>query len=234
MMSPDELLYHSLCSIQGEFINLRASMEEQRTIKAEYVLRSLVKIDSELETWASCLPVSWAYSTLPCIPGENFYSTTFYMHSNYRNATIWNEYCTTRLLVNDLLLNSLDHCLLTRSKCEERIFHTLQRVCNDVCANAPYFLGRVKGLPMFDRSLGGYYFLWSLFICACMPRISDYQRSWATKQLKIIGHEMGINLALLLADLMEKKPHLVHGGGSGANLPKLVLYDHVPKILFSG
>jgi hypothetical protein len=214
-MSPDEILYDQLSTIIIRFASFQASLKDEYLINTDTSLNSLLHIDSELTMWESCLPASWAYSTVRCNPDNKFYGTAYYIYPSYWNATVWREYFTIRMLVSDLLLASLGNILsspvgsnntTTHYRTHQcNTLHTLQQVCTDVCASTPYFLGHSNDSPMFNRSLGGYHFLWPLFVCACMSSISDSQRLWAAEQLESIGRDMGIHLAHLLAGRINKK-----------------------------
>jgi hypothetical protein len=240
MMSPDEIRYDQLSSIISRFANLRASLGNEHSTDMDNTLNLLFHIDSELTTWESSLPASWAYRTIPCSSDEKFYGTAYYIYPSYWNATVWREYCTIRMLVSDLLLTFLGNDLSfpidnnsTKYRTHHRnTVHTLQKVCTDVCASAPYFLGRVNDSPMLNRSLGGYHFLWTVFVCACMPSISNSQKLWAIRQLESIGHDMGVHLALLLADHMRSKAKLIQLGQS-KSLENLALYEYILKSLFT-
>lgn len=213
-MSPEELLYSKLSEVLMNLVNLRTLKEQNPTpAGAEHILHSLIDINDELEIWPSRLyAATRPYYIIPCTPDNCFYGNWHYFYPSYRDATIWNEYFTVRILAADLLVESLDHKLSSLAG-EDRFIYwqfrskaldTLHKGCDNVCASAPYFLGRVKHSPISPRSLGAYYFQWSLYTCARSAWISDDQRSWATGLLKSIGHDMGIGLALVLVGVLEK------------------------------
>jgi hypothetical protein len=240
-MSPDEMLYDQLSTFITRFANLRASLEDGN-VDADATLTSLLHFDSELASWESSLPPSWACRAVPCGPDDKFYGTVYYVYPSYWNATVWGEYCAIRILVSDLLLTYLDQAIsfsIDGDSTKYRTYHcntlrTLQKVCTDVCASAPYFLGRVNESPMLNLSLGGYHVLYSLLVCACVSQIPDSQRLWATNQLESIGRDMGIHLAFLLSDLMRNKAYLTHHGHNSAKLVEnLAWYEHIRKGIFT-
>ena len=200
-------------------------------------MTSLLHIDNELTAWESNLPSNWHYRVVLCSPDEKFYGTSYYIYLSYWNATVWREYFTIRMILTSLentLSLSIDSNNTEFRRHHHYTLHIHQKVCTDVCASAPYFLGRVNDAPVLNRSLGGYHFLWIVFVCACMPLISNSQRLWAIEQLEKIGHSLWIRLALLLTDIMRSRGSLIYRENSSAkSLQNLALYKYILSNLFT-
>lgn len=173
-MSPNEYIYDQLATLTVRFINLQASLHHGHPIKD--TLASLLRLDNDLSAWISDLPASWHYKQIPCRPDDNFYGGSCHIHPSYWTAAVWAEYCTIRVLVCDLSLTLLDKILpmatydesLSFGRQQRILVRTVRSICTDICDSVPFFLGRVSDSPTVNSSLGGYYFICSLFICAYM------------------------------------------------------------------
>jgi hypothetical protein len=205
-MMPDQLLATKLGDIIIRLANFRASMASKGRFNSGYSVPVLLKLDSDLETWAFNLPSSWRYELHIRNPRGDLYTPYYHKYPGFSIATVWNQYRIARCIVNDILLTYLDSSLsensaLTQIECGDQIKETILNVCTDICASVPYFLCQMDENDPPKPGVGALEVMWALFNCASTQCLPDEQRCWAIKQLYNIGHGMGIPQALKLADL---------------------------------
>lgn len=58
------------------------------------------------------------------------------------------------------------------------------------------------------RSSGGYFLLWPLFVAGSMDITTDSMRLWVVQNLRSVGHSMGIQQALVLAEVLQMKEEI--------------------------
>src|SRR6201999_1455138 len=89
---------------------------------------------------------------------------------------------------------------------------TIRKLCTDICASVPFFLGQLNQNDPPRPRVGAFEVMWALFVCARMPCIPEEQRLWIIVQLERIGHEMAVRQALPLANLIRSKANLHRSG----------------------
>ena len=112
-------------------------------------------IDKALESWNEHFPSTWSYQrhTLPepqhPWPEDGFYSPVVYSYSNPAYAAAWNQYHTTRMLINSTRSKILQ---ISRPSSHNFAYHEqrleclskLNTIANDLASSVPFCLQRIK------------------------------------------------------------------------------------------
>jgi hypothetical protein len=220
-MTPDELLSTELGDIMIRLANFRAAMATKGSFGSRQCVLILLQMDRDLEKWHLALPSSWMPEIHACIPRDSFYAVFYHKYQGFSIASAWNEYRIARCLVNDLLLSYLDSSRSANQACDPSVSlkqcdeaqETVRKLCTDICASVPYFLGQLNQNDPPRPGVGAHEVMWALFVCARMPCVHEEQRVWVILQLDKIGHEMAVRQALPLANLIRSKANLHRSGG---------------------
>jgi hypothetical protein len=207
-MTADEQLATDLGDIVTRLANFRAVVLGDSPSNSEQVVPMLVQIDSDLESWARALPFTWRFQVEQCISRDEFYLHCHHKYSGFTIATVWNQYRIARCLANDLLLTCLASSCPATPDCDPILWmeksdqarELIQEFCTDICVSVSYFLRQVNQARLPKPGVGALEIMWALFVCARMIDIPDQQRAWAIRHLEIIGQQLGVHQALLLAN----------------------------------
>jgi hypothetical protein len=136
------------------------------------------------------------------------------MYPDLRIAALWNNYRIVRLLVHEGIMSAtLRYGTPGDRERFSRSTKVLVDMANGICHSVPYHLGfqstgagtkkaaHVEEVP----SPGGYLILWPLFFSGMLTTASKEQRAWIVSKLRHIGLVMGIQLAMLMAKVLEQK-----------------------------
>lgn len=194
--------------------------EEDRTQFASQKLISTLEelsdeardLDQALEDWATRIPNDW-YSKQHEMPNSRlwptheFYSPTFYTYSSLAHAAAWNQYCATRMLVNNTRLKVLDlYPPNTDESVEDQRIDsscTLDNMANHLASSIPFCLQRIKvtqqsnspaqpasimltpnnDLKPYIASL----VVWPLSIASGLRYLDSSQQIWFRSQLARLG-----------------------------------------------
>lgn len=189
----------------------------------ERIISTALALDAEYEIWARTCPLQYIYQTITLKEKtDDVFSDHYHVYSSIWIAAIWNNYRSARILVNELILDQLNHLyqnnpessILWDDNCfyENQILtsnSTLLQLCHDICASVPYFLGynpdnggRADQLP---KSVNGNLLLWPLYTAGVTGMVSDMMRCWVSGRLQWITDVMGIRQAAPLAYCMARR-----------------------------
>jgi hypothetical protein len=74
--------------------------------------------------------------------------------------------------------------------------------------NSTHFVGTPSQIPSetpMIRAAGGYFLMWPLFLCGVMDLASRSSQRWVSRLLRYIGETMGIQQALVIAKVVERR-----------------------------
>lgn len=199
-MSSDELLTTELGDIMFRLANFRASILQGEKSNVANPLPVLLKLEADLNGWASALPPSWIYNVRPCIPQGSFFTNFYHTYSDRSVAVAWNQYRIFLCLVGDMLLEFMGSQATMRSNAQSsRVRSMVLNVCTDICSTVPYFLRQVNQSDIQRPGEGTLEVMWALYTCATMPCLPTEQKDWVIAQLDNFGNMMGIGYASKLA-----------------------------------
>ena len=199
---------------------------------SEYLIASLCGIDLEYSKFLNGCPASFIYETVTLDQrSEEVFSDHYHVYSSIWAATVWNHYRCVRILVNEVIIDQINHVLSHPeefpSSCKNMPFYEsqllasksmLQHLCHDICASVPFYLGysvnpSVRASRPPPKAISGNLLLWPLYSAVVTEMVSDVMRDWVVGRLRIIADVMGIRQAAPLAytlrlrqDVLEWEP----------------------------
>ena len=196
--------------------NLRASIKDGLFVDEAEIINSVLAVDGDLAAWVRQIKVDWAYTAVKEMDkSEDTFEGQYHIYASFVNSSMWNNYRTIRILVNECLLYCLKRLPATSSFDEDernrlrlRSRTILDQMASDICASVPYLfdIGDVSNsrspLAPARRSAGGFSLLWPLYTAASMEGARRTMSFWIIRQLEKIGHGLGIQQALALARVL--------------------------------
>ncbi|KAK9428527.1 hypothetical protein V1505DRAFT_214527 [Lipomyces doorenjongii] len=207
----------SLASIVTRFIALWESLGHQSFADSNAIVERALDIENDLKTWAMELPESWAFKTAPYSGEvERFTGCMEHDYPNRFIANIWSWYRAVRMLVNDLLVEHLPSRICTAFEYELSLadsLSTLSQLSTEICSSASYFL------QFFDRNTstfhihGAFTLLWPLKVVGSSRGSSEVLYLWAVSTLQNIWQDLGIKMALEMANqITEDRRRMIFRG----------------------
>ena len=187
---------------------------------SENVVSTCMALDGEMTGWASAFFLDHPYSTVVVRePTEEILSHHYHIYAEWWLATIWNQYRTIRILINEIIFDQLVHFErqlsdAARSNLGQAFYdqlnhakRTMNDMSRDICASVPLYLGypgQGEGdtRPM-PQAAWGNFLRWPLFVAAEPRVIPNYTRTWVMGRLNKIAQDMGIRQATILVDLLK-------------------------------
>lgn len=217
--TPEQAALTSLSELSIKYLDIRSSMSSFKDYSnSENIIPALLALDAEYTEWASRCPPQFIYTTVNLKErSDEVFSDHYHIYPSIWVAKIWNGYRCVRILVNELLVDQLNH-LFQRPKTslpvqdgntcayENQILASnsmLLQLAHDICASVPYCLGYDNALdPALrepPRAASGNLLLWPLYSAAVTGMVSPMMRDWVAGRLMLIGEVIGIKQAIALA-----------------------------------
>jgi len=210
--NPEEAASTALCEIATKFANIRSGMSAFHDYSnCDFIIASLCELDNEYTTWLNHCPVSLLYKTVTLSErSKDVFSDHYHIYSSLWTATVWNNYRCVRILINEVILDQLNHVFqhpdasllfwdnpnVYRNQALASNAMLLQ-LSHDICSSVPFFLGYHTGET--PKAVSGNLLLWPLYSAAVTGMVSDMMRIWVAGRLKIIADVLGIRQAAPLA-----------------------------------
>ncbi|PVH68837.1 hypothetical protein DL98DRAFT_564583 [Cadophora sp. DSE1049] len=201
--------------------NARAKLKHQSIKDPAIVTAWLLPIDKMLENWAQTLPPSWSYKRYHAIGPygrpSNVYDMQYDIYPDPWVACVWNSYRNVRLLIHEsIIAATLKYGTEEQKVNLQSSARVLVDMANGIAYSASYYLGdqRRDGEAGDARNLGstdnfatpgGYLLLWPLFFSAMLRTTDTEKRQWVAKTIRRMGIQMGLQLAISMAELLEEK-----------------------------
>ncbi|KAE8392590.1 Zn(II)2Cys6 transcription factor [Aspergillus alliaceus] len=205
--------------------NLVAAIRENTYDHSATVLRSALNLDAELITWAMSIDPRWKYTVVEVKKTDDedhrlhpIYGDHYHVYPNMMVSMVWNNYRFTRIILHEVIpfLCSRQSQELGRAPTygpsEAHSAAITQQLAEDICASVPYHLGKAGssdgstlGIPFAGGVLR---LMWPLFIASDCQGSSPEMRAWIAQCLDKIGHGVGINMALTMAQILRDDMHL--------------------------
>ncbi|PYI03110.1 hypothetical protein BO78DRAFT_400005 [Aspergillus sclerotiicarbonarius CBS 121057] len=211
--SPDFQVLDQLGLAIIRVCNFCAAVKDGTLTQPTEIIRSALDLDADLVSILLSVPDSWVYSTaeLPEFKQERtmhaVWGDKIHLYRNLTISTAWNKYRSTRLILHELIINTVHTCPLNIISHQER--QTLldqsqkmsRQIVQDICASVPYHLG-TSDRGSNPTISGGITIVWPLLVTATSRFASRDFREWVMSCLDGIGHYLGINQALASARLL--------------------------------
>ena len=193
--------------------NFCAAVRDRTITQPSKIIRSALDLDADLASILHSVPDSWAYSIveLPEFKQERtmhaVWGDKFHLYRNLTVSTAWNNYRSARLILHELILNTVQVCSSdiidqqTRQALLNQSQEKSRQIVQDICASVPYHFGTTAGGAAPTMS-GGITMVWPLLVAATSKFASPELREWVMSCLDKIGHYLGINQALASARLL--------------------------------
>ncbi|OQE38347.1 hypothetical protein PENCOP_c008G04528 [Penicillium coprophilum] len=229
-LQPAEAHGNCLTMILAKLSNLRADIRTNMYENEGEIISAASAIEADLIAWLAALPPEFNYTTHIKSPfdftfqkrfrGISSYDDQYHVYPSQWVCTSWNQYRSARIIVSDIILSHVrrisDSSSVT-SLSEEFRLHcrtlrlTIHRLAVEICRSVPFHLNvhqtqKDPNLPPPESYLGGLVILWHLFIAGVVENPRHGLRRWVVKCLESIGHTMGIDQALAVADIVASDP----------------------------
>ncbi|KAH7233128.1 hypothetical protein BKA59DRAFT_534957 [Fusarium tricinctum] len=218
---PHELVPVNRFSEINEILaSVRAELKYQSITDPVVIAARLLPIDRMFEDWAQALPPSWEFRSYRSV-GSNGVPSSRYdlqcdVYSDPWIACVWNSYRNVRLLIHEsIIIATLKNGTEEQKRSLQNSAKVLRTMADDICHSAAYHLGYRPRDDSFESPMstthvanspcpGGFLLLWPLFFAAIQRTTPVDQREWVGRTLRQIGVQMGLQLAVTMADLLEK------------------------------
>lgn len=200
---------NQLFQIIARLCTLRTIHEPNGEVHDPIVVTLAKEIDSELAEFVHGFPEWLRYTTRQCSISESVLSDYYHVYPNTWIVSAYNLYRVARILANELIMNwysrnpTWDNVHIERRRSET----LLARLNVDICASVPFALGEIDGV-FLPRASAGIALVWPLYLAATMDGGLESTRAWVITRLDKLGHEMGIQQAVSLANVLKTKRHI--------------------------
>ncbi|QPC78128.1 hypothetical protein HYE68_008880 [Fusarium pseudograminearum] len=218
-----------LSQINEGLASTRAKLKYLGITDPEIISQSLMPFDRMMEQWAEELPPIWEAKVMcegigvmmlkkSVIEDGNPINRDL-QHDIYNDpwiAYIWNSYRNARLLIHEsIIIATLKHGSQEQKETLHSSFTILRRMADEIGYSAAYHLGhrRQDDITMHHPQTGhlyntpapgGFLLLWPLFFAAIQRTSPRDQRLWVAGIIRQVGRQMGLQIALSMAGLLEK------------------------------
>jgi hypothetical protein len=210
-----------LSQINEALASTRAELKYQGVTDPEVISQRLLPLDEMMEEWAQTLPDSWEYKSYRSIGPNGVPSSTYDLQYDIYTdpwiACVWNCYRNARLLIHEsIIIAALKHGTQKQRESLQSSYRILKVMADSICHSVAYHLGHRhdnNAIISYTESMrldnspapGGFLLLWPLFFAAIQRTSSAEQRVWIAEIIRKIGKQMGLQVALSMADLLEKE-----------------------------
>ncbi|KAJ6032055.1 hypothetical protein N7540_002787 [Penicillium herquei] len=209
--------------------NFCASMKDGSVTDPGEIIRAALTIDANLTSLFITVPASWNYRIVkvPVFNGEAItravWGDSYHIYENLAASSMWNNYRSARILVHELIIDTVKRLdASTPEETDRRQQRALasqsrliaHQLVEDICSSVPFNLGAGSetsdgndieaSAPFQVTAAGGFSLMWPLLIAANSGLACQELRQWIINCLDKIGHSMGINQALAMAQVLRR------------------------------
>lgn len=207
--------------LNEQLAGIRAEIKHQDIRDPVVVAARLLPIDALLESWAQALPLSWTYKSYRSIGPNGVpssgYDMQYDMYPDTWVASVWNSYRNVRLLIHEsIVVATLQYGTEEQKVNLHSSAKVLSNMANGICHSAAYLLGYKRGDGSTEEARkfecaeneptpGGFLLLWPLFFSGMLRTTPKEQRQWVAKTIRRMAVQMGLQLGMSMAKLLEEK-----------------------------
>lgn len=212
-----------------EFTTLYAGVRDGSLSDPQEILTRALELDGRIvDMFKTDLPPGWEYETVYTdMNADWIYNGRYHIYGDHWIAQIWNGMRSTRIMlgemIRDLLLAGFSSKppLFTapeytaQFQASTDVIYAMQA---DILRTVPQHLGYVfpsnesqkNNDPQFQNRLvlrmsGAYFLMWPLWLAGIVDFATDEVKAFVATNLKTIGTRVGIQQAMVLADVVESK-----------------------------
>jgi hypothetical protein len=217
---PDALIpVNRFSEINEDLASVRASLKYQKITDPVVVAAQLLPFDHLIEEWAQSLPPSWHYKSHRAIGPDGVPSSRYDLQCDEYSALwiacVWNCYRNARLLIHEaIIVATLKNGTEEQKANLQGSATVIAAMANGICHSVAYHLNSWQQSPPADSlgeatpwdsdpSPGAFLLLWPLFFSGMLRTSPPDQREWVAKTIRRIGLQMGLRLAMLMADMLD-------------------------------
>ncbi len=198
---------NQLFQIIAPLCALRSVYEPNGEVHDPMFLTLALETDSDLANYVHTFPNWLQYTTKQCSFNDSVLFDYYHVYPNTLVVGAYNLYRVARILTNEMILSWLRRNpewdnVHVQSRQSETI---LARLNADICASVPFALGEVEGGESLPRASVGIALVWPLYLAATMDGAQESTRAWVITRLDKLGHELGIQQAVSLANVLKTK-----------------------------
>jgi Fungal specific transcription factor domain len=211
------------------FSSLRAEIFQKILTDRKIILSRALALDAKLLEIVTNVQPGWEYRTvLTEAKSEHIFNGRYHVYKDYWMSQIWNTLRTGRILLNEMIRNTL----LDGFSASPPVFNsaehsaqfqistdTIYEMQADILCTVPQHVGyfpegqtHFQTLAEVDQSQlpaikmsGGSFLIWPLWLAGILDITTEEVRKFVTRNLVSIGTTMGIKQAHLLAGIVEAK-----------------------------
>ncbi|KAJ6790318.1 hypothetical protein PWT90_06395 [Aphanocladium album] len=207
--------------IEKQLIAARAVIKHSAESDPATIINALRPLDKMLEGWEQSLPSTWAVKSYKRLPSEGAAAdnpiSQYHVYPTLYIAVMWNAYRSYRVLIHETIIATLSKCSSAEELAAVRLsLGVAQRMADDICQSAPYFLSYKQDQRQLRLLLGpshkwkaedwsatGSHLLFMpLFQCGALSTTQE-TGCWVACILRNIGWWLGMQLAVSMAMKLE-------------------------------
>ena len=207
-----------LCMLLNKKTELQRTSSKLSSL-AEELNKEAEDIDKALQDWTANFPCTWSHqrhilSSPHPWPTTHFYSPTVYSYSSPTYAAVWNQYYTTRMLINSTRWRVLQLELPTSADIVHRqrldcLFH-ISAMAKDLASSVPCCLQRFtiadfpnssshpkSVMPSTNEDIKPYLavpVIWPLTIASSLKEVDVELNLWFRSELTRLGRIVGAGI----------------------------------------
>ncbi|KAE9365950.1 hypothetical protein N431DRAFT_430125 [Stipitochalara longipes BDJ] len=211
------------------FSTLNAEMVQQKLTDKETILAQCLELDAKLLTIQTNVGPGWEYTTVFTEEkSEHVFNGRYHIYHDYWMSQMWNTLRTARILINEVIRNTLLAGFSTSPPAFSSAEYsaqfqistdTIYEMQADILYTVPQHIGyfptggkHFQTLTEVDQSQlpnikmsSGAFLIWPLWLAGILDVSTEEIRQFVKSNLDFIGTTMGINQAHVLADVLESK-----------------------------
>ena len=220
--------------IMMEFTILRAGIRDGSISDPDVILSRCLELDEKLSNEFGDTSPDWKYEIILTDADPDYvYKGRYHIYYDYWISQIWNGMRTIRILLNEEIRKTLLKGFSSGPPKFVGAEYTVQfqlstdtmyQLQADILATVPQHLGYVTkhnkevtrfpwtdfceksrdGFPVVRMS-GPYFLIWPLWFAGILDIATEEVQKFVVKNLQVIGRDMGIQQALVLAKVIQNK-----------------------------
>ena len=218
-----------LIKIMARFVQLSSVLRSQPSVdghpETADLIREALEINQNLESWERRQDGIWAVveeHVADFFPEEAVFEGCYHVYDNTYIGRVWNHYRWTRIMVNQMLLESVDRfpassAPLVSAGQQRRSLDCILRLARDTLVSIPthyrhpklssthreYFEKTKRGAGIGIAGIPT--LLFEVKVVGCAPGVPDSYRTWALDILETAYSDTGMFQAKALAGFLRKR-----------------------------
>ena len=202
-----------LCSLRSIYKRGNEAVDGVQDDDDPTILSVARDIDADLAGFEKRLTENAGYTVKPCAINEHVLLDYYYDFPNRWIVGVYNLVCAARVSIHELILTFITHNPSSDPVGIQRRAsdNTLENMNIHICASVPFVLGGVdsdKPSDFIPRAAAGTVILWPLYVAATQDGVKPSTRAWVITRLEKLGHDVGIQQAVSLAQVLKTKQHV--------------------------